>query len=574
MRRIGILLSTVAAVVAGTTTSAASASASAVCAGPQSGCYHSLQAAVDAAPAGSVVHIRAGTFRGGVTINKDLRLVGAGAKRTAIRGGPGSVLTIGAYGASTVPSVSIEGVTIAGGVVRSSPESVPFVDEDGVWALGGGVEIPPNADFTGGATVTITNSVITRNRVAPRRTVDSGLPCPDGSCPFAAAAGGGIDSWGTLTLERTTVSDNRVGSASGLSTVASDSYSGAIQNWLGLLTIRNSTITGNAATATAPNGRFADSGAIFMEGGSLRMTDSSVTDNSAGLAASLPHSVDPLAIAGGVHISDQTSAIIRDTTISGNSTRMTNTVGDALASSGGLHGDVALRLSNATISHNTVTAATLAGSSGNANGDSGAGEIRGTIDNSRFTGNSVTVRSAEGRADAAAGAAILGGSMTNGTVNGNRVRASSPHGSAAVLGGGLQTDGGLTLRNTSVRANSADARGRTATARGGGIFAAAVPDGPPAGPLHLINSAITRNALTGNPVVTRKGGGLYTTCSVTLTNSTIRRNTPDNLFGVTRCAAGVPNSGSAQRGVQRPALSASRRSAGLTRLLNRLEATK
>lgn len=81
MTRIGILLSTAAATVAGLTAfpGLASASAATVCVGAAPDCYHSLQAAVDAAPAGSVVRVRAGTFKGGVTIDKDLRLAGAGA---------------------------------------------------------------------------------------------------------------------------------------------------------------------------------------------------------------------------------------------------------------------------------------------------------------------------------------------------------------------------------------------------------------------------------------------------------------------------------------------------------------
>jgi hypothetical protein len=215
--------------------------------------------------------------------------------------------------------VSIDGVTITGGVARSSPESVPFVGEEGVFALGGGIEIPPNADFSGGAKVTISNSVITGNRVAPTHTLPFGPPCPDGPCPFALAAGGGIDNWGTLTLANTTVSDNRVGSASGLSSLASDAEGGGIKNWLSALTISNSVISGNVARASAPNGRFADAGAIFAQGGTLTMSNSSVTNNSATLAASLPNTFDLLAIAGGIHIGGNASATIRNSTISGNS---------------------------------------------------------------------------------------------------------------------------------------------------------------------------------------------------------------------------------------------------------------
>jgi len=60
------------------------------------------------------------------------------------------------------------------------------------------------------ATVTIRDSIITRNQVAPSATVHSGLPCGS-ACPFALAGGGGIDNWGRMTLTNTVVSNNRAG---------------------------------------------------------------------------------------------------------------------------------------------------------------------------------------------------------------------------------------------------------------------------------------------------------------------------------------------------------------------------
>src|SRR5262249_46901437 len=142
---------------------------------------------------------------------------GAGAGRTIISGG-GPVITIGKIFAASEPTVSIDGVTITGGVTRSSPESVPCTGKAGAWAAGGGIEVPPGTDFSGGAcndfgggaTVTISNSVITGNRVAPSDTVNF----------IARAFGGGIDTSGSLTLANTTMSNNRVGSASGLSGLA------------------------------------------------------------------------------------------------------------------------------------------------------------------------------------------------------------------------------------------------------------------------------------------------------------------------------------------------------------------
>ena len=478
------------------------------------GCpYAQLAPALAAAKSGDTIKIAPGTYTGGVTINVSVKLVGAGAGQTVISGG-GPVLTIGTYGALSEPTVSIDGVTITGGVTRSSPESTPLTGQEGVFATGGGVEIPPNADFSSGATVTIRNSVITGNVVAPNSTVPLGPPCPSGSCPFALAAGGGIYSWGTLTLENTTVSNNRIGSASGLSTLASDVLGGAIMS-LGPLTISGSFIYDNQATATGPNGRFAEGGAIFMQGSRLTLINSSVTANSAELAASLPNTVDMLANSGGIHVTSSVSAAtITNTTIAGNSITMTNTVGDAVAFSGGIHVDFDVedfKMSNCVVADNTVNSATLAGSSGNASGDSGAGELHGRISNTRFTGNTVTVSSAVGDATAIAGAFIGFGSMTQAVISDNHVHVSSPGGTAFAAGGAIVVDDSvLALRNTKVSGNTVEASGASGSALGGGIFDAPIANGPPGAPLTLVNSDVTGNTVSGSAGVTLQGGGMCT----------------------------------------------------------------
>ena len=509
-----------------------------LCVGSRPGCFMSLQAAVSSAHGGDTIAIAPGTYAGGVAIDVSVKLVGAGAGSTTIRGGR-SVLTIGTYGASIEPTVSISGITITGGVARSSPVSIPFVGEAGVIAEGGGVEIPPNADFTGGATVTISNSVITGNRVAPLYTLPDGPPCPGNvACPFAAADGGGIDSWGTLTLTNTTVSNNRVGTASGLSSIASDADGGAIVNNLGPLTINNSTISGNEASASAPNGRFADSGAIQLVGGTVTMTNSTVTDNSASLAASEPNSVaannNAIAIAGGIHVEGGvTSATFSNTTITHNSASMTNTLGDATAFSGGLHTDGVFTLDNDVIADNSVYSAAL-GTSGDAEGDSAAGEMAGSISNTRLTGNTVTVSAAAGTATALAGATIVVGTLTNSVVDDNHVFASSPSGSVVLAGGGLQAGGPLTLRNTTVSGNSGQASGLSGTAQGGGISDVDLSGigQPPGGPLTLTNSRVTSNVLSGSLAITLQGGGIAATNNpVTLTNSLIAGNSPDQCEG-------------------------------------------
>jgi len=502
-----------------------------------SGCpYTQLAPAVAAAHNGDTIRIGPGTYAGGVTIDASVDVVGAGAGLTTIRGG-GPVLTIGTFGALSEPTVSIDGITITGGVTRSSPESTPFAGEEGVIALGGGVDIPPNADFSGGATVRIRNSAITGNRVAPTTTLPFGPPCPAGPCPFAWAKGGGIDSWGTLTLDHTTISGNRVGSASGLSTLASDAAGAGIMSWLDALTVRNSVISGNVASATAPNGRFAEGGGIWVEGGPVvTMSDSSVTNNSAVLNAALPASVELLAQPGGIFISDDVArASITNTTISGNSATMTNSVGDATAFAGGINvgPDVDFRMANSVVAGNTVTSTTLPGSHGDAEGDTGGGALLGTIGNTRFTGNTVTVTSAAGDATAFAGALIDFGTITNGVISDNHVHASSPGGTVFAAGGGIVVDEpGLTVRNSEVSGNTVGANGASGSTRGGGLFDAPIANGPPGGPLKLLNSGVTGNALSGSPGNALQGGGLYIENKpLTLTNSFIASNSPDQCFG-------------------------------------------
>ena len=510
------------------------ASGASLCVGNGAGCLLTIKTALDAAHDGDTIHVGPGTFAGGFTIAKSVRLVGSGARSTVIRGG-GTVVTIGTFGATVEPTVRISGVTITGGISRSSSLSVAWTGEEGVIALGGGVEIPPNADFSGGATVTITDSEIRGNQVAPSHTLPSGgAVCPGGPCPFAIAAGGGIDNWGSLTLTNASVTDNLVGSASGPSDLASDADAGGIVSWQGSLTVIDSTISGNQASATAPNGRFAEAGGIFALGGSLTITNSAVTDNHASLEASLPDSVDLAAIGGGMHIGGGVStATISGTTISGNSVSMTNTIGYTNAFSGGIHSDIDTDLRGDVIEDNLVSSNTLAGSTSFALGDSGAGEIlSGTITDTRFSGNSVTVGSSGVFASAIAGAIVFRGALRNVVMTDNGVVVSAPNGDVFAAGGGLVEDwGGVIVNDSSVSRNTVDATGLGGSALGGGIFDAAIDFGPPGGPLLVAGSRVERNVASGGPRIDIQGGGIFTDNVVTLVESVISKNTPDQCVG-------------------------------------------
>ena len=74
----------------GATAAAAAAKATLLCVGGQH-CYPTLQAAVTAAHDGDTIQLKAGTYAGGVTIGTSVRIVGAAAQVTTIRGGgPGA----------------------------------------------------------------------------------------------------------------------------------------------------------------------------------------------------------------------------------------------------------------------------------------------------------------------------------------------------------------------------------------------------------------------------------------------------------------------------------------------------
>jgi hypothetical protein len=520
--------------------SAAGPKAQQICVGHGPTCFPTLAAAIAAANDGDTITLAAGTYAGGVTIDKSIRLAGAGSDRTIISGG-GPVLTIGEDGASSEPRVSIQDVTITGGVNSSVPSTFR--------AHGGGIYVPPNVDSSGGATVTIKDSVITGNRTAPTSIFPSptGVTCPGGgSCPFAAASGAGIFNDGAMTLIGTTVSDNTAGSAAG---VASDVEGGGINTAVGSLTLIDSTVRGNSTDAVPPDGRFADGGGIFMSNNTtLTVRDSSVSDNSTLLSATFPHpypingdgSTDGMqSNGGGIHVSDGGSTVVNGSTLNGNTITVSDPAGEPVGFDAALCtcGENTLTLGNSTIDGNKVVA--NVGSQADV-GPSGPAALEfdgsGTVSNTRINGNSTTVISPGGEAEALG---AVGGfqispdtlTITNSDISGNTVSASSTTGSATAQGAGLTNDGVLVLKDDRIANNGGTASAPSGSDQGGGIFNGVVFGAPPV-ELTLQDTTVVGNTLTGGPSVTIQGGGLYTLgFPITLTNSLISHNAPDQCFG-------------------------------------------
>lgn len=496
------------------------------------GCaFIQLAPALMGASDGDTIMLEAGTYEGGVVIDASVSLTGAGPNETVIEGG-GPVVTIGGYGSGTPPTVTIEGVTITGGVTRSWAGAASG-DTPGVDARGGGILA------TVGTEVALRDVVITGNRVAPSDSIDSGLGEVDGvPIAYAGATGGGIDTSGDLTLERTIVSGNLVGAAADLSDpgMASDAQGGGILSHQGDLTIIDSQIIDNVASATAPNGRFGEGGGILQEAGSLTITDSSVSGNTARLDAAFPAEVDMLGQPGGIFIGDRVDqATITGTRIVGNAAIMTNSVGDAEAFSGGLNMSdaVDLTIEGSVIARNIASASTVGRSAGDAEADTGGAALLGTVKDTTIEDNKVIAISARGDATAAIGGVLIFGTLEGSRVQHNTVRAVALEGSASVFGGGLMVAWEpLTIRDTLVARNVAQAEGRNGWVRGGGIYGGANPFDIPAKPLELVDSSIIENRLIGDGVVIREGGGIYVRGGrLSSTNTDVRHNAPDDCVG-------------------------------------------
>src|SRR5262249_46240179 len=252
--------------------SASPARAATLCVGPGAGCLGTIQAAVNAANDGDTITIAPGVYAGGIQINVSISIVGAAAKQTTISGGPPVVLVGAPFPWPTTPAtVSISGVTIRDGVNNSFPDA-PVVQ-------GGGVNITPtrnpipNEPGVTGAKVTITDSVITHNRVYATDQIPPGF-CGPLSCAFAD--GGGIDNSGDLTLVNTQVTDNEAVSPPGVATGVGE---GGISNHdpAGTLLLKRSVVSDNHARGDAPEARGAGSGGIG--GGNLTIESSLVSGN-------------------------------------------------------------------------------------------------------------------------------------------------------------------------------------------------------------------------------------------------------------------------------------------------------
>ena len=248
-----------------------------------SGCdYARVTEAIAAVDSGGTVQIRAGTYEGGVAIDKTLRLQGAGASQTIIGGG------VPAVAVASGVQVTMQGLAVVG-------DSQGVVNEGALTLQETAVRTTLNG-YLGGAgilntgTLTVRHSTISGSRATGIRTDGGVVTVTDSVISHNATGsqlyGGGLAiGGGSVTVSDSTISDNFAGVGGGIATG-------------GILVVRGSTISGN--TAFYCGGGIATSGATTI-------LDTLVTGNSA-------------LVFGGAGIARFSGELtLRDSTVTGNS---------------------------------------------------------------------------------------------------------------------------------------------------------------------------------------------------------------------------------------------------------------
>jgi hypothetical protein len=269
-----------------------------------SGCpYDTIQAAVNASSPDSVIVIRAGSYAGPITLDKNETLIGSGSNTTIINGG-GPVISV-----EPGVTVRLSGVTVTGG--------------DGI--EGGGI--------MNSGTLTLLHSSVNSNTA-----VDAGAGIfNDGKLtlvltsithnvaegPFGSA--GGIHNSGTMDMLNSSVSDNGAAGAGGISNFGTMTLwnsrvtnntaiiAGGIENRK-ILTMRNSIVKGNSVTGDPSIGGGVGGG--IENTGTLLLQHSQISENT---ALADPFGVnEDTGFGGGIYSTDgtvtiQTSLVTRNT---------------------------------------------------------------------------------------------------------------------------------------------------------------------------------------------------------------------------------------------------------------------
>jgi hypothetical protein len=295
--------------------------------------------------------------------------------------------------------------------------------------------------------------------VAPASAVDAGFSCGASDCQLAHAGGGGLDSWGDVTLRNSRVSDNAAAGP-----LTSDANGAGIYAQQGSLVVDHSAVTDNRATTIAPNGRFAEGAGImfdtfFSPGATcqsplpacqLTVRDSVVTGNTSSLSNDMPALGDGQLIglganAGGIHVGDGIPTTVQGTEIGGNAATASDPEGEPGAIDAGMIvGDSPLTMSETRVDGNQTQANALTLADAGPDGSALELDGGGTIDTTSISHNRTSVTAPEGDAGAAGTLAVLNFNndpslvtIRRSVIGDNVVLARSSTGTADVLGSGV-----------------------------------------------------------------------------------------------------------------------------------------
>jgi fibronectin-binding autotransporter adhesin len=479
-------------------------------------CSHdSLAAALATAPQGSTVKVT-GTCNGNFLIDENLTLLGA---PSAELNGGGTATTLTIFGFHAVHLAHLD---ITGGVAQNG---------GGIAFLGGGlltmdhVKVHGNSANGGAQTpgvargggvlvrdpafVTITNSSITNNHV----TVSG--------ANAETASGGGLSVTGQLTLRDSTVSAN---TASASSNNNAGSAQGAGIAATGTVSLLRTRVNGNQATGQGPEFGIVDgAGMIWLPSphDTLDVVDSTMSSNQG--TGTTPGSAGA---AGGAIvifvIFESGPATFRGSTLDGNQLTATSSGGDARADGGAIFGsgnssfpDLRIFDSKIRSSSASATGATTAEGEGGGIWLDGAA----TLTRATLSDNAVTIHSGSGTATGDGGAAHAIGEggpvkIVSSTIDGNTVQGTSDSNAASVSSGGVLFTGFQpdTIRTSTISHNqvTSTAAGSSSEADGGGVGFTGTSMNP--GDL-VIDSTITKNGTqaTGPSSPDAAGGGVYVT---------------------------------------------------------------
>ncbi|MGB8509875.1 MAG: Calx-beta domain-containing protein, partial [Pyrinomonadaceae bacterium] len=240
-------------------------------------------------------------------------------------GGPDAVNRFGGSGGgiSNSGAMTMTDCTVSDNTSGNGSDSV---GDGGDGGQGGGIinfQTSVNID----PTMTLTNCTVSRNRTG------SGGMASSGHTGGFGGDGGGINNGGAMTITRSTISDNVTGNGAsvpqGQSGMAgSGGHGGGIYNFISnpgvALTVINSVIRGNTTgnggnggDFICGNGNGGDGGGIANAGGTMKLSQSTVVSNKAGLLGA-PCGRD--GVGGGV----SGGARLRSTIIVGNFARFPN----------------------------------------------------------------------------------------------------------------------------------------------------------------------------------------------------------------------------------------------------------